>query len=89
MERDSNTRSIASMPQVTAIIPALDEEEAIGLVVAELAPLVAEVVVVDNGSRDRTADGGPRRRRARGRRAAARVRAGLPGRHRRRSATRT
>ena len=38
------------------VIPALDEEQAIGLVVREVRPLVAEVVVVDNGSRDRTAD---------------------------------
>ncbi len=38
------------------VIPALDEEQAIGLVVDEVRPLVAEVVVVDNGSRDRTAD---------------------------------
>jgi glycosyltransferase involved in cell wall biosynthesis len=41
---------------VAVVIPALDEEEAIGLVVAEVRPLVDEVVVVDNGSRDRTAD---------------------------------
>ena len=38
------------------VIPALDEEQAIGLVVGEVRPLVAEVVVVDNGSRDRTAE---------------------------------
>ena len=38
------------------MIPALDEEQAIGLVVGEVRPLVSEVVVVDNGSRDRTAD---------------------------------
>jgi glycosyltransferase involved in cell wall biosynthesis len=41
---------------VSAIIPCLDEETAIGLVVtAVLAQNVAEVVVVDGGSRDRTA----------------------------------
>src|SRR5687768_6607885 len=44
------------MPQVTAVIPALDEEDAIGLVVADLRPLVGEVIVVDNGSRDCTAE---------------------------------
>ena len=38
------------------VIPALDEEQAIGLVVAEVRALVTEVVVVDNGSRDRTAE---------------------------------
>lgn len=41
---------------IVAILPALDEEHAVGLVVAELAGLVSEVVVVDNGSRDRTAE---------------------------------
>ena len=41
---------------MAAVIPALDEEDAIGLVVGEARPFVAEVVVVDNGSRDRTAD---------------------------------
>ncbi len=38
------------------MIPALDEEEAIGLVIREIPPIVSEIVVVDNGSRDRTAD---------------------------------
>jgi len=43
--------------RVTAIIPALDEEGAIGTTVARLdRALVHEVIVVDNGSRDRTAD---------------------------------
>jgi glycosyltransferase involved in cell wall biosynthesis len=42
-------------PRVVAIIPAVDEEEAIGLVVSEIPRVVSEVVVVDNGSRDRTA----------------------------------
>jgi glycosyltransferase involved in cell wall biosynthesis len=41
---------------VGAIIPALDEEGAIGGVVAGALPYVAGVVVVDNGSRDRTAE---------------------------------
>lgn len=43
-------------PRIVAIIPALDEEEAVGLVLAELAGLVSEVVVVDNGSHDGTAE---------------------------------
>jgi glycosyltransferase involved in cell wall biosynthesis len=38
------------------IIPAVDEEEAIGLVIAEIPPSVQEIVVVDNGSHDRTAE---------------------------------
>jgi glycosyltransferase involved in cell wall biosynthesis len=43
--------------RVTAIIPALDEEGAIGATVARLdRRLVHEVIVVDNGSRDRTAE---------------------------------
>jgi glycosyltransferase involved in cell wall biosynthesis len=43
------------MPRVVAIIPALDEEDTIGEVVRGLPPLVAETIVVDNGSRDATA----------------------------------
>jgi len=43
--------------RVTAIIPALDEEGAIGGTVGRLdRSLVHEVIVVDNGSRDRTAE---------------------------------
>lgn len=44
------------MSRITAVIPALDEEDAIGLVVQELPRLVDDVIVVDNGSRDRTAE---------------------------------
>ncbi len=44
-------------PHVTVIIPCLDEEEAIGpCVAAVLAQGVGEVIVVDGGSRDRTAE---------------------------------
>jgi hypothetical protein len=43
-------------PRISVIIPAVDEEEAIGLVIAEIPRVVHEVIVVDNGSRDRTAD---------------------------------
>lgn len=43
-------------PRVVVVIPALDEEEAIAAVVRELPPVVDEVIVVDNGSRDRTAE---------------------------------
>ena len=43
--------------RVAVVIPALDEEEALGLVLAEIPDGVADVVVVvDNGSRDRTAE---------------------------------
>ncbi len=43
-------------PRIVVIIPALDEEQAIGDVVRGLPSVVAEVIVVDNGSRDRTAE---------------------------------
>jgi glycosyltransferase involved in cell wall biosynthesis len=43
-------------PRIAVIIPAVDEEEAIGLVLAEIPPVVSEIIVVDNGSRDRTAE---------------------------------
>lgn len=50
-------------PRITALIPALDEEGAIGVVVADLLAvehegrrLLEEVVVADNGSADRTAE---------------------------------
>ncbi len=43
--------------RVTAIIPALDEEGGIGKTVARLdRGLIHEIIVVDNGSRDRTAE---------------------------------
>ena len=43
-------------PRIAVVIPALDEEGAIGAVIREIPPVVHEVIVVDNGSRDRTAD---------------------------------
>jgi len=42
--------------RVAAIIPALNEEDAIGLVVRAIPPIASQVIVVDNGSTDRTAD---------------------------------
>jgi glycosyltransferase involved in cell wall biosynthesis len=45
---------VANGEVVVAVIPALDEEGNIGDVVRGVAPLVDHVVVVDNGSRDRT-----------------------------------
>ncbi len=39
----------------TVIIPALNEEESIGRVIASIPPWVARVIVVDNGSTDATA----------------------------------
>jgi glycosyltransferase involved in cell wall biosynthesis len=44
------------LPRVVVIIPAVDEEKAIGRVLRDIPPLATEVIVVDNGSRDRTAE---------------------------------
>ncbi|MBI1383788.1 MAG: glycosyltransferase [Rhizobiales bacterium] len=41
---------------VAVIIPALDEEKAIARVIADIPAWVDRIVVVDNGSRDRTGD---------------------------------
>ena len=41
--------------RIVVIIPALDEERSLPYVLADMPPLVEEVVVVDNGSRDHTA----------------------------------
>ena len=47
--------SAAALPAVTAIIPCLDEEEAIGRVVEQLMGHgLGEIIVVDGGSQDRT-----------------------------------
>ncbi|HVJ42041.1 MAG TPA: glycosyltransferase family 2 protein [Dongiaceae bacterium] len=46
-----------SRPVVTIVIPCLNEEEAIGAVVRDVLALsLGEVIVVDNGSTDRTAE---------------------------------
>lgn len=42
--------------EVTVVIPVLNEEEAIGRVLSAVPAWVREVIVVDNGSTDRTAD---------------------------------
>ena len=42
--------------KIFCIIPALNEEKYIGQVVANVKPLVDEVVVVDDGSTDKTAE---------------------------------
>jgi len=41
---------------IAVIIPALDEEQAIGKVLRDIPEGASQVVVVDNGSRDRTAE---------------------------------
>lgn len=45
-----------AQPRIVAVIPALDEEGAIGPLLRAVMPFVAEAIVVDNGSRDRTAE---------------------------------
>ena len=42
--------------RITIIIPCLDEERGIAQVLEAIPPLVDEVIVVDNGSNDRTAE---------------------------------
>lgn len=42
--------------KVAVIIPALNEEQGIGKIVAALPNWLDEIIVVDNGSRDRTSD---------------------------------
>jgi glycosyltransferase involved in cell wall biosynthesis len=42
--------------KIFCIIPALNEEKYIGEVVAKVKPLVSEVVVIDDGSNDKTAE---------------------------------
>jgi glycosyltransferase involved in cell wall biosynthesis len=51
----SNTQPDGSQPDVVVVIPALNEEASLPLVLAELPP-VGAVIVVDNGSTDRTAE---------------------------------
>ena len=41
--------------RITVVIPCLNEEAAIGEVLREVPPFVDEIIVVDNGSTDRTA----------------------------------
>ena len=45
-----------SRPNVKVVIPAQNEEKAIGKVLSEIPDMVGEVIVVDNGSTDETAN---------------------------------
>ena len=68
----------ASRPRVSLIVPALNEEKSIGAVLRDIPrPWVDEVIVVDNGSTDRTA-AIARSRRQGGSPATARLRRGVP-----------
>ena len=53
-----------TVKRTVAVVPAFDEEAAIGAVVLEIAQLdpAIDVVVVDDGSSDGTADSSSRRR---------------------------
>lgn len=52
----AEAKKMPALPITSAVVPCLDEEEAIGEVVTGLLGLgVAEVIVVDGGSRDSTA----------------------------------
>ena len=42
-------------PVIKVVIPALNEQEAIGKVIGEIPALVDQIIVVDNGSTDNTA----------------------------------
>ena len=51
-----NTQNSHNVPLIAVIIPALNEEEAIGKVLGDLPwDMLDQVIVVDNGSTDRTA----------------------------------
>jgi glycosyltransferase involved in cell wall biosynthesis len=55
-ETSGKRRSSRRPPVLSAIIPCIDEELAIGQVVTAVLQTVSEVVVVDGGSRDGTAE---------------------------------
>ena len=45
-----------SPPAIAVVIPACDEEEAIGKVLQDIPDIAQQIIVVDNGSSDRTAE---------------------------------
>ncbi|MBO6939941.1 MAG: glycosyltransferase [Deltaproteobacteria bacterium] len=47
---------LSERPTVDVVIPALDEEEALGAVIAAIPDTARRVIVADNGSTDRTAE---------------------------------
>ena len=53
MKRSVSTNRSLEYPQVVVIIPAINEEQSVAIVLADL-PGVGRVIVADNGSTDRT-----------------------------------
>lgn len=47
---------MSGFPKIIVIIPALNEEDAIGKVIDEIPSMVSEVIVSDNNSKDRTSE---------------------------------
>ncbi|MFT4682047.1 MAG: glycosyltransferase involved in cell wall biosynthesis [Granulosicoccus sp.] len=47
---------MSGSPKIIVIIPALNEEHAIGKVIKEIPDLVSEIIVADNNSKDRTSE---------------------------------
>ena len=82
---------MTQVPEISVVIPCLNEEEAVGAVVDQALEGIrrsgrtGEVIVVDNDSTDRSAEVAADARRARRARAAARLRQRLPRRPRRRT----
>ncbi len=66
---------------ISVVIPALNEQQSIGKVVSAIPDWVDDIVVVDNGSRDATAEIAYRWRSSSLQRTAARLRSGLSPRH--------
>jgi len=49
-------KAVPGQKSIGVVIPALDEEQSIALVISEIPSCVDEIVVVDNGSKDRTVE---------------------------------
>ncbi len=55
-QRVAAERPVSDSPMIHVVMPARDEQEAVGLVLDEIPEAVSRVVVVDNGSSDQTVD---------------------------------
>jgi hypothetical protein len=56
LERLASYPSLEALPSVSLVIPTLNDEATIGQVLRLVPPWVAEVIVIDRGSRDRTVE---------------------------------